>query len=164
MNPEEAFHPFLAEKQREGWIQSWSWHPLRREGLDPTFSKTHKDVEGNFVQLEVESPTGFRTGVDLEFYEPGRPIFQNKDWLERRFKIPSATIRSLSATDLMEQWCYREASFKALYPYNRGVLLSDFEMREILKLSFSRDEEEFMFSLSGQWQESWFLALSRRNS
>jgi 4'-phosphopantetheinyl transferase EntD len=162
--PEEVFSRFLNNAVAKGWIKSFTWHPFKRASLDPAFSKTHKEGDdGALWQVEVESPEGYRVGVDLEYHIEGRPLFKNKDWLERRLKIPQATIQSLSAEQLLEEWCYREASFKALYPHNEGVTLSDFE-RIGETLHFSRDEEEHSFALMGEWQGPWFLALARRNS
>nr|MCU0721122.1 hypothetical protein [Pirellula sp.] len=159
-----AFHAFLSEYQRKGWIHSWTWNPFKREALMPEFSKTNKESQdGVMYQLEIESSLGYRTGVDLEYYLPDRPIFQNKDWLERRLKIPSATIGALSAEQLLEQWSFREAAFKALYPHNLGVVLSDFEIVGEDKLRLALNEEEYLFALAGEWQGPWFLALARRN-
>jgi hypothetical protein len=165
IRPDEVFTAFLSEMTRKGWIKSHSWHPFRRAGLDAAFSKTNKtDEQGGIWQIEVESPVGCRSGIDLEFHVEGRPLFQNKDWLERRLKIPSATIGALSAHDLLEEWAFREAAFKALYPHNVGVVLSDFQRVNATEMVFQRDEEEFRFSLKGEWQGPWFLALAKRSS
>jgi hypothetical protein len=164
IHPEEAFHAFLSEYQRKGWIHSWTWNPKKRESLLPEFSKSHKAAQdGVLYQIEVESPRGYRTGVDLEYYQANRPIFQNKDWLERRLKIPSATLGALSAPQLLEQWSYREAAFKALYPHNVGIVLSHFEIVNEEKLRLALGETEYIFALAGEWQGPWFLALARRN-
>ncbi len=165
IRPDEVFTAFLNEMTRKGWIKAHSWHPFRRAGLDEAFSKTNKtDVTGGVWQVEVESPAGCRSGIDLEFYVEGRPLFQNKDWLERRLKIPGATIGALSAHQLLEEWAFREAAFKALYPHNVGVVLSDFLRTGPAEMLFQRDEEEFRFDLKGDWQGPWFLALAKRSS
>lgn len=164
IRPDEAFTGFLNEMTRKGWIQSHSWHPFRRAGLDPAFSKSNKVDDKNVEwTVEIESPQGYRSGVDLEFFVEGRPLFQNKDWLERRLKIPSAAVGALSSRELLEEWAYREAAFKALYPHNQGVVLSDFQRPSPTEMLFQRGEEEFRFALVGEWKGPWFLALARRN-
>ena len=164
VRPDEAFTRYLNDLTRKGWISAYSWHPFRRSGLDPAFSKSNKtDDKGDVWQVEVESPQGYRSGIDLEFFVEGRPLFENKDWLERRLKIPSATLGSLTARQLLEEWAYREAAFKALYPHNQGVVLSDFQRVTDVEMLFQQDEEEYRFALCGQWQGPWFMALARRD-
>jgi len=164
IRPDEVFTAFLSEMTRKGWIKAHSWHPFHRSGLDPAFSKSNKNDDlGAEWQIEIESPQGFRSGIDLEYFVEGRPLFQNKDWLERRLKIPSATIGALSATELLEEWAFREAAFKALYPHNDGVYLSDFQKIGPKEFVFQCEEEEFRFALAGEWQGPWFMALARRN-
>ncbi|MEO5668110.1 MAG: hypothetical protein ABIR96_08625 [Bdellovibrionota bacterium] len=165
LRPDVAFAAYLDALIQKSWIKRYSWSPVRRTGLDAAFSKTHKtDDAGTAWQIEIESCQGGRSGIDLEYFDEGRPLFQNKDWLERRLKIPAATIRSLSASELLEEWSYREAAFKALYPHNHGVVLSDFQRPSRTEMRFQRDEEEYHFTLSGEWQGPWFMAVVLRNS
>lgn len=168
LDPKEALGDFLSASLSEAWLKSWTWQPIKRGILDPRYSKSHKEnPEGELVQIEVESADSFRTGVDLEYFIPDRPLFQNPDWLERKMKIPESTIRSLTKEELMEEWAYREAAFKALYPHNQGVVLSDFVRSGKHQLAIEKDiegkSERFVFDLRGEWQGTWFLALARRS-
>ncbi len=163
-NPSEEFGTFLGSCLSESWLHSFTWHPLKRQGLDPKFSKSHKEAPDDaFFQIEVESPSDFRTGIDLEFYDASRPLFKNKDWLERRLKIPEATIKALSSEKLLEEWCFREAAFKALYPFNSGVVLSDFIRESDDQLSIEVAGQSYVFDLKGDWKAPWFVALARRS-
>jgi len=162
--PDEAFEDFLIEHIQKGWLKTFAWLGSKpKKGLELSASRSHKNDEHRKQWLiEIESASGFRSGVDLEYLVEGRPLFQNPDWLQRRFKIPSATLRALSATELLEEWSYREAAFKALYPYNEGVLLSDFQRPSPSEMIFQGGAEELRFSLAGAWRGPWFLALARR--
>jgi hypothetical protein len=162
-SPDKLFEAFLREASEAGWILAHSWDPSPRPGLDPLFSKTHKtDNEGVEWQIEVESSEGRRTGIDLEYFVEGRPLFQNRDWLERRLKIPSPPQGAIGAEQLLEEWAYREAAFKALYPHNKGVVLSDIERTASTEMRICIGETEYMFSLRGRWQGPWFMALACR--
>ena len=168
LNPQEAFSQFLSSSLQEAWVHSWTWQPIKRGSLNPRYSKSHKEnSEGELIQIEVESADDFRTGIDLEFFMPNRPLFQNPDWLERKFKIPEDTIKSLTKEELLEEWAYREAAFKALYPFNKGVVLTDFVRTGKHQLAIDQDvdgkETRFVFDLRGEWQDTWFMALARRS-
>ena len=164
IEPSDKFNDFLSSSLQQSWIESFTWHPKQRPGLDPKFSKSHKETFDKVLhQIEVESTESFRTGVDLEFFDSSRPLFKNKDWLERKLKIPEATIKSLTSEKLLEEWCYREAAFKALYPFNAGVVLSDFVRENDHQLSIDREGEKYVFDLLGEWGEPWFLAFARRS-
>ncbi len=164
-NPRTAFRDFLDESVAQGWIASWTWDPARRAGLDCAFSKSHKTEDsGQVYVIEVESAPQSRSGVDLEFFVPERPLFRHPGWLERRLKIPQATVSALSPHQLLEEWCFREAAFKALYPHNAGVVLSDFERTGPQELRCRCGDSEHVFQLRGAWRGSWFLALARRHT
>lgn len=163
---------FLQESMREAWISSFTWHPKKRSGLHPKFSKSHKEgPSGALFEIEVESMNSFRTGVDLEHLDPKRPIFQNPGWLERKLMIAENSAEHLignkSSEELLEEWAYREAAFKALYPFNNGTVLSHFERTGPHRLELTREIEgehkRFVFDLRGQWKGNWFLALARRS-
>ncbi|NCN39681.1 hypothetical protein GW916_00370 [bacterium] len=163
-NPIEEFSSFFSMCLSESWVHSVTWAPKKRPSLDPKFSKSHKEAPDDaFFQVEVESPDDVRTGIDLEFYDASRPLFKNKDWLERRLKIPEATIKALSSEKLLEEWCYREAAFKALYPFNEGIVLSDFIRESEHQLSIEVKGQSYIFDLKGEWKAPWFVALARRS-
>jgi hypothetical protein len=170
--PMIALEDFLQSSLREAWIASFTWYPAKRSGLHPKFSKSHKEnPSGELFQVEVESVDCFRAGVDLEYFDEARPLFQNPGWLERKLKISEngadALVENMSPRELLEEWAYREAAFKALYPFNSGIVLSDFVRpaphRLEVEAKNGKELLRFVFDIRGQWEGKWFLALARRS-
>jgi hypothetical protein len=90
--------------------------------------RSHKKIAGlGTLVVEIEKNPGCGLGFDLESLAMlTRPLFVEKRFLQKRFRVS----RNLSSPELLQQWILREAAFKALYPNNFGVVLSQFKIRK----------------------------------
>jgi hypothetical protein len=161
---EVLFAPFLERAVRDGWIKSaqWRWLP---EGSNPNRdieraerlkgSRTHKKAaDSTYWILDVE---GRGVGVDLERLRPESGADRLAGAV-KRLGLPSGT----SSEGALEAFSAREAAFKALYPDNEGLLVSDFRSAGPGRLEVRRGEDLLRLEIRTLWCHEWVLTLARR--
>jgi 4'-phosphopantetheinyl transferase EntD len=165
----DAFRSFLGQAEDDGWIAGYKWyqaesytalrHLLGPPGHREGFSRTHKKGnDGTWWALEVEMHDRTGVGVDLEVLME-RPILSNPRWITERLGIS----RSATPKIIIEEWSAREAAFKALYPHNENVFLSQFRRAQGGRYEILTAQGAQSLQVKSAWQQTWVLSLAWRS-
>ena len=165
--PKDAFRTFLERIQDDGWISDYKWvqaesYPALKQKLgkvDPlTHSRSHKKaMDGTWWALDVEAFDGTSVGVDLELLIQ-RPILDNPEWITNRLGIA----RTSTPKNIIEEWSLREASFKAFYPGNSKMLLSQFKRTSPQVYSIYSQKGDLSVQVRSAWIGPWVLSFAWR--
>lgn len=166
--PKEIFSKFLSTAQDQMWVDQFQWFSFDSFGelraklgsakLSEINSRTHKKApDGKLWCLEIEGFEGSSVGIDLEFICE-RPIFKNPQWFMDRLGIR----KNPGPVGLLEEWSQREAAFKALWPLNESLTVSQFRKIAPGVFSVEAGGSEQSVQVKSYTHESWILSLAWR--
>jgi hypothetical protein len=168
--PREGFRSFLNKAEVDGWIAGARWrhsdsYVLLKNDLGPSrladgFSRTHKKgTDGIWWACEVEAHYGTTVGLDLEILI-SRPILDDPTWISRRLGIS----RPATPKATLEEWSHREAVYKALYPGNEHLRLSQIRRSGASLYSVFTPQGESSVQVRSSWHGKWLLTLAWRSA
>jgi hypothetical protein len=159
IDPRKGFSSFLNSVLKTGWITDYEW--LNTKGLScfgvGGVSKTHKLKNGKIFTLIIHFNSDKKIGVDLEFCSPNKSLEKSR-WTRHLLGLsPSASIEKI-----IQEWCIREACFKAAFSQNEGN--SEFDLFDFQSTSqlVSLGTRRFTFR-TAQFQ-SWHLCVAKERA
>lgn len=168
LNPQDAFRSFLERAENDAWIASYKWFRAESFGLlknklkypcPENVSRSHKrSTDGTWWALDVEAHDGTKVGVDLELFV-SRPVLERPEWISERLSIA----RGLSPQKILEEWCSREAAFKAFAPENQKILLSQIRKSPQGNYAVFSPQGERSCQVRLQMSGRWIVSLAWRS-
>jgi len=170
---ETEFAGFLEGLKNSGWITHAKWTRAESQeelksrmgkapGIPGTTRSHKKDAAGIHWGIDIVGPGKTVVGVDLEVMTKRRILNEDSAWFAERLSLDPKT----EPRNLIEEWCVRESSLKALSLATgaRDLIVADFERRDLQWIQYKGAHEQYksiQIEYKIQWSGDWVLSVSR---